>query len=74
MFVGGIVLIILVVLCIILGAIYSYIYFTRINPARARKLAGIGAGGCGGGGGVGGHHTDAGGSGGGGTHMLLNFR
>ena len=37
MFVGLIVLIVLMVLCAILGGIYSYIYFTRINPARARK-------------------------------------
>ena len=39
MFVGLIVLIVLVTLCAILGAIYSYIYFTRINPlnSRARK-------------------------------------
>lgn len=37
MFVGFIVLIVLVALCAVLGAIYGYIYFTRINPARARK-------------------------------------
>jgi len=73
MFIGYIVLIVLVVLCIILGAIYAYIYFTRINPARGRKFADIGGGGGGGGGG--GHHADGGEGGGGrGTHMLLNFR
>jgi hypothetical protein len=37
MFVGLIVLIVLVTLCAILGAIYSYIYYTRISPTRARK-------------------------------------
>ena len=36
MFVGLIVLIVLVTLCAILGAIYSYIYFTRINPLNTR--------------------------------------
>ena len=37
--VGLIVLIVLASLCAILGAIYAYIYYTRINPrsARARK-------------------------------------
>ena len=53
------------VLCAVLGAIYSYIYFTRINPARGRKLTDIGGGG-------GGHSEGGGGGGGGGaTHMFL---
>jgi len=39
MFVGLIVLLVLVALCVALGAIYSYIYFTRINPTRSRKYA-----------------------------------
>ena len=39
MSIGLIVLIVLASLCAILGAIYAYIYYTRINPrsARARK-------------------------------------
>ena len=39
MSVGLIILIVLATLCAILGAIYAYIYYTRINPrsARARK-------------------------------------
>ncbi|ESO02594.1 hypothetical protein HELRODRAFT_161883 [Helobdella robusta] len=39
MFIGAIILIVLMVLCAILGLIYSYIYFTRINPVRGRKFA-----------------------------------
>ena len=62
MFIGAIVLIVLVGLCAVLGAIYSYIYFTRINPRGGRKLAALS--GAGGGGG-----TDA--SGGAATHMFL---
>ena len=54
MFVGLIILLVLIGLCVALGAIYSYIYFTRINPrARhraARRVVGS-AGGPGGGGG-----------------------
>lgn len=43
MFVGLIVLIVLMALCAILGTIYTYIYFTRINPLRNRKfIAGSG--------------------------------
>lgn len=68
MFIGGIILIVLMALCAVLGAIYSYIYFTRINPARGRKFADIGVGG-GGGGHAG--HADGGGGGGGATHMFL---
>jgi hypothetical protein len=34
--VGLIVLIVLAALCAILGAIYAYIYFTRINPRANR--------------------------------------
>lgn len=34
--VGLIVLIVLAALCAILGAIYAYIYYTRINPRSAR--------------------------------------
>jgi len=67
MFLGGIVLIVLVALCVVLGAIYSYIYFTRINPSRGRKFGDIG--------GV--SRSDVGGGasgGGGGTNMLMNFR
>lgn len=37
MFIGLIVLLVLMVLCALLGAIYSYIYFTQIYPARARR-------------------------------------
>ena len=37
MFIGLIVLIVLMALCAILGAIYGYIYFTQINPAKARR-------------------------------------
>jgi len=62
MFIGAIVLIVLVALCAVLGAIYSYLYFTRINPRGGRKLAGL----SGGGGSEGG-----GGGGGGATHMFL---
>jgi len=39
MFVGLVVLLVLIGLCVLLGAIYSYIYFTRINPSRSRKYA-----------------------------------
>jgi len=39
MFVGLIILLVLMALCLALGAIYSYIYFTRINPSRSRKFA-----------------------------------
>lgn len=39
MFVGLVILLVLICLCVLLGAIYSYIYFTRINPSRSRKLA-----------------------------------
>jgi len=59
MFIGAIILIVLVALCAVLGAIYSYIYFTRISPVRACKFdLTSGAGRDGGGGG-------------GGTHMFL---
>ena len=51
--VGLIVLIILVVLCAALGAVYAYIYFTRINP-RSHRAACHRALGAGGGSGVGG--------------------
>ena len=37
MSVGLIVLIVLASLCAILGAIYAYIYYTRINPRSARN-------------------------------------
>jgi len=60
MFIGAIVLIVLVALCAVLGAIYSYIYFTRINPRGGRKLAGLSGGG-----------SDGGAGGGGATHMFL---
>jgi len=64
MFVGAIVLIVLIGLCAVLGAIYSYIYFTRINPRGGRKLAALS--------GAGGGGSDAtGGGGGGATHMFL---
>ena len=65
MFIGAIILIVLMALCAVLGAIYSYIYFTRINPIRARKFADLTGGGSGGGG-----HGEGGG-GGGATHMFL---
>lgn len=39
MFAGLIILLVLIGLCVALGAIYSYIYFTRINPSRSRKYA-----------------------------------
>jgi len=45
MFVGLVILLVLVCLCVVLGAIYSYIYFTRINPSRSRKFAHTGANG-----------------------------
>ena len=64
MFVGAIVLIVLVGLCAVLGAIYSYIYFTRINPRGGRKLAALSGGAAGG-------SSDTGGGGGGATHMFL---
>jgi len=38
MFVGLVILLVLIGLCLLLGAIYSYIYFTRINPSRSRKF------------------------------------
>lgn len=34
---GLIVLIVLAILCAVLGGIYAYIYFTRINP-RSRRI------------------------------------
>ena len=34
--IGWIVLLVLIGLCAILGAIYAYIYFTRINPRTHR--------------------------------------
>jgi len=37
MFIGLIVLLVLIVLCAVVGGIYTYIYFTRINPGRTRK-------------------------------------
>ena len=61
MFVGAIVLIVLVALCAVLGAIYSYLYFTRINPRSGRKLAALSGGGGG----------SEGGGGSGATHMFL---
>lgn len=39
MFVGLVILLVLIGLCVLLGAIYSYIYFTRINPSRSRQFA-----------------------------------
>jgi len=51
-----IVLFVLMALCAIVGAIYAYLYFTRINPAAKghRSVAGtIGAAGHGGSGGEG---------------------
>jgi len=44
MFVGLVILLVLICLCVALGAIYSYIYFTRINPSRSRKYAHAGSG------------------------------
>jgi len=43
MFVGLVILLVLIGLCVLLGVIYSYIYFTRINPSRSRKFAHAGA-------------------------------
>jgi hypothetical protein len=63
MFIGLVILIVLMALCAVLGAIYSYLYFTRINPRGGRKLAELTGGGGGGGG--------EGGSGGAATHMFL---
>jgi len=37
MFIGLIILLVLMVLCAVVGGIYTYIYFTRINPGRSRK-------------------------------------
>jgi hypothetical protein len=75
MFIGLIVLLVLMALCALLGGIYSYIYYTRINPGRSRKLGyggplggadglATGSGGEEAGGG-------SGGSGGAGTHLFL---
>ena len=61
MFIGLVILIVLMALCAVLGAIYSYLYFTRINPRGGRKLAELTGSGGGG----------EGGSGGGATHMFL---
>ena len=61
MFIGAIILIVLVALCAVLGAIYSYIYFTRISPVRACKFDLT----------PGGSRDGGGGGGGGGTHMFL---
>lgn len=36
MYTGFIVLIVLMVLCAVLGAVYAYIYYTWINPRRHR--------------------------------------
>ena len=33
MFIGLVILLVLIVLCAVVGGIYTYIYFTRINPA-----------------------------------------
>jgi len=60
MFIGAIVLIVLVALCAVLGAIYSYLYFTRINPRGGSKLAGLSGG-----------RESEGGAGGVSTHMFL---
>lgn len=62
MFIGAIILLVLMGLCAVLGAIYSYIYFTRINPIRGHKFDLTGGGHAEGGGG--------GGGGGGATHMF----
>jgi len=49
--VGLIVLIVLAALCAALGAIYAYIYFTKINPRSRRGCHRVvGSGGAGGGG------------------------
>lgn len=37
MFIGLIILLVLIALCAVVGGIYTYIYFTRINPGRSRK-------------------------------------
>jgi len=67
MFIGLIILLVLMLLCAVVGGIYIYIYFTRINPGRSRKYVTSGG-------------TDrqtgndeAGGGGGGavGTHLFL---
>jgi len=59
------------VLCAVVGGIYMYIYFTRINPpGKARKYAapsGDGAGGSDDSGSTGAGATGAGG----GTHLFL---
>lgn len=73
MFVGAWILFVLMALCAVLGLIYSYLYFTRINPRGGRKLAEL-TGGGGGGGSAGGSGSGSGGGGGGTTHMLLSFR
>jgi len=71
MFIGLIILLVLIVLCAVVGGIYTYIYFTRINPGRTRKYVTSGGGerqaggieeACGGGGGSGGAV---------GTHLFL---
>jgi len=39
MFIGLVILLVLIALCLVLGAIYLYIYYTRINRSRSRKFA-----------------------------------
>lgn len=73
MFIGLIVLIVLMALCALLGAIYSYIYYTRINPARSRKVVYGGGLHSGIDGSMPGSGNDdyGGGGGGAGTHLFL---
>jgi len=52
-----IVLIVLMALCAVVGAIYAYLYFTRINPAAKGQHRG---GGGGGGAGAAGHGAGGG--------------
>lgn len=42
--VAVIVLLVLMALCAVVGAIYAYLYFTRINPAAIRGHRGLGFG------------------------------
>ena len=50
-------LFVLMALCAVVGAIYAYLYFTRINPAKGLRAAGGAPGSAGhGGGGAGDAH------------------
>ena len=66
MFIGLIILLVLIVLCAVVGGIYTYIYFTRINPGRTRKYVTSGSSER-----QTGNDEAGGGSGAAGTHLFL---